>query len=135
VTTTGGYNYYVQLDRELAAAYRRQQQNNPPPSPSRANHSSASSKANASSSSWRYLAFDRGEEAENQEDTRFQLTNSPKITHRSHWEHAKQNFERFGQRSEEAQRRANFGDIREQGNININMCSFFGQIFYLPLNH
>ena len=55
--------------------------------------------------------------AENQSDDRFAVTTSPKITHRTHWESARRNAERFGERTANATRRANFGDVRESGRI------------------
>jgi len=51
------------------------------------------------SNSWQYLSFDRGALAENQSDDRFAVTTSPKITHRTHWESARRNAERFGERT------------------------------------
>ena len=88
------------------------QQQQPAPSPTRTEWQQ---RAAAAAPRSRFLSFDRGAEEENKFDERFQLTASPKITRRTHWEDAKNNVERNARKKEDEQRRANFGEVRERG--------------------
>jgi hypothetical protein len=120
---SNSYNYYVHLDREIAKT-NRVRSNVAPPSPTRTDWrtrgaSIGSSTSNQNNTGWHHLSFDRNDSNSKKEDAetnqRFQLSNSPKITNRTHWEAARENAKNYSTRMNEASRRANFGDIAEDG--------------------